>query len=290
MTDFSNNIANFFRSETKTFDEFKTLLKESTVQQDWLNAVALYRKGVFALQKNDFSGLDIIQQANDSLKKVLDTSKETVSTNLKALSESIESFKQSSPDDLQLIKFNFGMLYESCKEIGMKAILNEETFYEEENGNVEVESLDEEIEDADKDKKEESETQKITEETPTEDTIPSTESTPVVPNTSTETTPIEPQQSTPAPTMEQKTSGYKQGFEEGRMYVQGAISNEGCNKFGHSFKESLKQKIQTELHEKPYSWVKSYEEGFAAGCATEERVLKDLYPEEYKKFEEEKSK
>ena len=296
MTEFSQNIANFFRSETSTFTEFKNLLKESTVQQDWLNAVELYRKGVFALQKNDFTGLAIIQQANDSLKKVLDTSKESISINLKALSESVESFKQNSPDDLQLIKFNFGILYESCKQVGMKSILNEETFYEEDgDGSIdctelEEDNTDETIEDIDADKKKDTESQKITEETPTVDTIPSTPdvTTPVDSTTSTETTPVVPQIPTPAPTMEAKISGYNKGFEEGRNFIKGVTAS--GPKWKNSFKESLQQKIQTEMHELPYNQVENYKKGWAAGCAMEEEVLKELHPQEYKKFEEENSK
>lgn len=286
MSEFSNNIAQFFRSEAPTLDEYKKLIKESAVQEEWLNAVALYRKGIFALQKNDFNGLEIIRQANESLKKVLDTSKETVKINMKALNESIETFKKDSAEDLQLLKFNFGMLYEDCKKEGMKAILNEETFYEEE-----------EIENEDDDKKEAAKDCTLTEEIPSDASIATEAEANVTPVLPTEpnaaTTP--PPATTPEPTatssataIAERKSGYQEGVNAGKAFAEGMCKNESPKKFGlkAQIKQAVQDHIKQNLYDQPYNFVVSFEEGFAAGVQLQERINQDMYPEEYAQFEE----
>lgn len=268
MTDFSKTIATFFRSDCAKYSEFKESLKESAIQEDWLSAVELYRKGILALQKNDVNALEIIKQANDSLKLIVSKKSEKTQLNLQNLSESILGLTETNIlESLALIKFNFGMLYESCKEDGFSQLLNEDTFYNEEEGDgssAEDEMCEDEASATEEPTTDESAEPVTPTETPTED--PTVTQTPVV----------------------EKKSGYAIGFEEGRKYITHHTKESVT--FNRSFKESLNHIIETALHSESYSYVESYKEGFAAGCKVEESILKEMHPTIWKAFLESKSK
>lgn len=277
MSNFSKTIGTFFRSNIEKYSAFVDVLKESDLNTEWTEAVNLYRKGVLALQKNDSSGVEIIQRANESLKKIISAKSnvtDSLKLNLQAFNEAVEDLK-----DINFIKFNFGSLYESCKEIGFKSLLNEATFYEDEgDGSTDATSedmggdtgvMDETIE-----KTVENTINKIVDEMTQPVVTPS--ATPAATTSITEPMPIA---ETPV-----KKSGYKEGFEAGKAYVEQCASMKET-KFGHAntIKEAIKEAINSHLHKETYNHVKKWEEGFKAGALHQEEVHKELYPEEYAK-------
>lgn len=261
-SDFKNLISQFLRSEHSNLKDFEKLLKESELQTDWLDAVTLYRKGVLALQKNDLSGLDIIRQANDSLKKIVSVkSTDSTTSNLQALNESIVTTTQENLlEQLDLIKFNFGVLYEACTNAGYKPIENEEMFYEDEEGDGNTGDDTSGLEEN------------------TDQTVPVVDGV-----TETPTEKVDPVVDAANGQPQAKESGYAAGFDAGKSYME-AYSDKFTNT--QTIKEAIKQKIVSELHSKPYRWVQSYQEGFLKGCTHQQEVHKELYPEEWKKYEE----
>ena len=275
MPNFSKTIGTFFRSNADKYTDFVTLLKESDFNQEWLEAVTLYRKGVLALQKNESAGVDIIKKANDTLKRIISSkNNDTIKLNLHAFNESIETFEKSK--DLDFIKFNFGILYESCKTAGYKSLLNESAFYEDEgdggvgdtsgDGGSDGSMVEEEI-------------SNIIDKAVDDISTPSTTGNEGLINTKPDLTTPE----TMAPII--KKSGYHDGFEAGKVYVEQCASMKET-KFGHStsIKEAIKEAITTHLHKEPYNYVESWQRGFKEGSLHQEEVHKELYPEDYKKY------
>lgn len=257
MPNFSKTLGTFFRSTNPKYSEFLEVLKENDFHQDWTEAVNLYRKGVLALQKNDITGVEIIEKANESLKRIISLKPtDNLKVNLQAFNESVVMLKESK--DVKFVKFNFGILYESCKAAGFKSLLNEDTFYEDEgdgsagdtNGDGNSEVIDE--------------TSVSTDATSTEITEPA---------------PIEQQ------LPETPKSSYKEGFEAGAAYVEQCASMKET-KFGHSktVNDAIKEAITTHLHTRPYNEVKKWEEGFKRGALHQEEIHKEIYADDYKNY------
>lgn len=254
MTDLSKKLSLFFEAECSTLSELDTLLQESALQQEWLDAVALYRKGTILLQKNDLGGLDVMRAANEALKKVVDAGKkEKIENTFKALSEAIaKTTKETIVESVANIKLAFTPFYVAMKENKYKELLNENNFYDE--GTEVIKEVDSETAEPDLEK----------EETPT---------TPV-------TAVQEPVSQTSAPTEQKMESAYKKGFAEGQTYW----------KMGESHKGFLKTVVEQNLSEKPYSWVKRYEEGFQSGYAYAEELQRDENPDAFKVMENTEAK
>lgn len=260
MSNLTSKLSLFFESECNTLAEVDTLLQEHTLQQEWLDAVALYRKGTILLQKNDFSGLEVMQAANEALKKVVaNGKKEKTESAFKALSEAIvKTTKETIVESVANIKLAFTPFYVAMKESKYKELLNESNFYDE---GTEVIKEDEDCDD------EETEEPKLEEDVPN---APAPVASP--------TDMKEPVSQTPAPTEQKLDSAYKTGFTEGQSYW----------KMGEGHKNFLKTVVEQNLSEKPYSWVKRYEEGFSSGYAYAEEVQRDTNPEAFKALEAQK--
>jgi hypothetical protein len=262
MADLTKKLALFFESECSSLKELDVLVETTQKQKDWLDAVMLYRKGMIALQKNDIAGLESIKAANDALKAIVaKTPEEKTEISLKALNESIQKAnKDNVLESIANIKLSFTPFYVEMKKGGFKEIMNESKFYEDENSS-EVDQMDEDVLEGD------------TVSNPASTTTPTPAATIEPPPT-----PIEPAKEEPvAEACTAKESAYEKGFNEARKYW----------KYGESHKGFLKTVVEGTLFEKPYSWVKRYEEGFAAGYAYEEQYQRDINKE---LFEDEDTK
>lgn len=243
----SNKLKLFFVSECKSIKEVDVLVEETSLQQEWIDAVMSYRNGMLLLQKNDLSGLEYIKTANNVLKQVVAKSKKPNIENVSSsLSESIEKFNKDTIDSsVQLIKEEFSDVYVKMKENGFKPYENESNFYKEdseiikENDDTEMSETD----DADLDDLVADDTDVIT----------------------------EPDQ---AEKIEEKKEmcAYEEGFHAGRKYW----------KKDGKMTEALKTVVEQNLSEKPYKWVQSYQEGFSMGHKFEQRVQEEVCPDCFK--------
>lgn len=284
MTEFSKTINSFFRSNAKSFSEYKELLTENQLQADWLNAVALYRKGVLALQKNDLSGIEEIKKANTELKKIVSIKNgEKAEIALNALTESI-----NTDINLDLIKYNFGQLYSICKQSGLKQVINENSFYEEDGDGDSGETSGNSGETSGDNVTQNTESPIVTEETPVDNTMD--QSAPIEPepvsNTETTSTPVTNTTDPSMPSQMEEKCGFEEGFEEGKKWVMARESKFGCMT---EMKNALQEKISSNLHQKPYSFVEQYKEGFKEGCMYQEKVHQRKFIKEWNKYQESQS-
>lgn len=264
MSDLTQKFSLFFESECKTLSELDVLLENTQKQKDWLDAVILYRKGMLAIQKNDIKGLEDIKAANEALKKVVaKTPAEKTEHALKALNESITAANaEKLVESIANVKLAFSPLYVTMKQLGYNEIVNESAFYEDECG--EADQLDENTLEGDV------------------PVTPQVSATPAAPVETTPPAPVaaatatEPAKEEPVAEAAKKESAYEAGFNEGRKYW----------KHGEGHKGFLKNVVEGTLYEKPYSYVKRYEEGFAAGYAFEEEFRKDTQPEVFEEKKE----
>lgn len=250
MSDLSKKLELFFESECKTLTELDTVIKESVAQQEWLDAVALYRKGTLALQKNDLGGIEIIKAANEALKKIV-AGKTKVESVAKNLTESFDAVnKDNITESIVKMKLAFTPFYVAMKENGYKELINEETFYDDGEKILKEQELEIEPEVTSSS----SDDAKPTVETLVEPAV----------------TQVEDQKEEP------KKSAYQEGFDAGRKY---------WSKDSKSHNESLKTVIEQNLYESPYNYVTRYSEGFKAGFSHERMVQEDLCPECFKNEE-----
>lgn len=269
MSDLTQKLSLFFESECKTLSELDVLLENTQKQKDWLDAVILYRKGMLAIQKNDIKGLDDIRAANEALKKVVaKTPVEKTEHALKALTESISTATvEKLVESVANVKLAFSPLYVVMKQLGYNEIVNEAAFYEDETC-AETDQLDENTLEGDV---------PVTPQVSAMPAVPVTPEVAPTPVAAAASTTPEPAKEEPVAEAAKKESAYEAGFNEGRKYW----------KHGEGHKGFLKNVVEGTLYEKPYSFVKRYEEGFAAGYGFEEEFRKDTQPEVFEEKKEE---
>jgi hypothetical protein len=281
--DLTNKLKDFFNSDYQSFKEFEEtkekVLKETTAREAWVEAVLQFRTGMAKLKDKDLSGLDDIKKANVSLKEVITNyDNKGIAKQVEQLKESIEKVKvETVNEDVELLGYQLGALYDKLKEAGMPAMLNEAEMYEADDADIEectpTVPVKEDV------------VLKVVKEDGGAIVDPAN-STPATPNAvATTPTPSSAAATTPTPNMngvaktdasigsgdlteEVKVSAYEHGFNEARKRW----------KKDNNPKALAEEIAQKELSEKSYSYVNRWKEGFQTGHKFHEEYSKDVSP------------